>query len=115
MPPLKPPLLTTVHCILGSHHSLLIWDLETGRKLHRVRGHSHDIRTLAFVPGGEFVLSGSRDKTLRLLSLRDGRFVEEFHFEGFVRAIACSTNGIVCVGLQSGQVCFLRFDNLSSR
>ncbi len=82
--------------------------------LHRVRGHTHDIRALAFLAGDEFILSASRDKTLKLWNLRNGQFVEEFQFESFVRAIACASNGTVCVGLQGGQVCFLRFNNLSS-
>ena len=82
--------------------------------LHRV-DITHDITALALVPGGEFLLSGSyRDKTLKLWNLRNGRFVEEFHFDRCVEAIACSSNGMVCVGLYDGQVCFLRFNNLSS-
>ena len=82
--------------------------------LHRV-DITHDITALALVPGGEFLLTGSyRDKTLKLWNLRNGRFVEEFHFDRGVRAIACSSNGMVCVGLYGGQVCFLRFNNLSS-
>jgi WD40 repeat protein len=82
--------------------------------LHRV-DTTHDVRALALVPGGEFLLLGSyRDKTLKLWNLRNGRFVEEFHFDQSVEAIACSSNGMVCVGLEDGQVCFLRFDNLSS-
>ncbi|XP_028408749.1 apoptotic protease-activating factor 1-like isoform X2 [Dendronephthya gigantea] len=96
----------------GSRHSLLFWSLETGRTIHKLRGHTHDIRALAFVPGGQFLLSGSRDKTLKLWNLRSGCLVEEFHFERFVLAIACAPNGIVCVGLQGGQVCFLRLNNL---
>ena len=82
--------------------------------LHRV-DITHDITALALVPGGEFLLSGSyRDQTLKLWNLRNGRFVEEFHFDRSVRAIACSSNGMVCVGLYGGQLCFLRFNNLSS-
>ena len=82
--------------------------------LHRV-DITHDITALALVPGGDFLLSGSyRDKTLKLWNLRNGRFVEEFHFDQSVEAIACSSNGMVCVGLEDGQVCFLRFNNLSS-
>ena len=82
--------------------------------LHRV-DITHDITALALVPGGEFLLSRSyRDKTLKLWNLRNGRFVEEFHFDQSVEAIACSSNGMVCVGLEDGQVCFLRFNNLSS-
>ena len=104
-----------LHYTLGSHHSLLIWNLQTGRTLHRLRGHTHDIRALAFVPGGEFVLSGSRDKTLKLWDLRNGQLVEEFQFEKFVRAIECVSNGIVCVGLEGGQICFLRFNDIFSR
>ena len=91
----------------------MFWDLKTGQTLHRLRGHTHDIRALAFVPGGEFLLSGSRDKTMKLWNLRTGRNVEEFHFERYVLAIACAPNWIVCVGLQGGQVCFLRMSNLT--
>ena len=81
--------------------------------LHRV-DITHDIRALALVPGGEFLLSGSyRDKSLKLWNLRNGRSVEEFHFDQGVEAIACSSNGMVCVGLRDGRVCFLRFNNLS--
>ena len=81
--------------------------------LHRV-DITHDITALALVPGGKFLLSGSyRHKTLTLWDLRNGRFVEEFHFDQGVVAIACSSNGMVCVGLYDGQVCFLRFSNLS--
>ena len=82
--------------------------------LHRV-DITHDIRALTLVPGGELLLSESlRHKTLKLWNLRNGRFVEEFHFDQGVEAIACSSNGMVCVGLEDGQVCFLRFNNLSS-
>ena len=91
----------------------MFWDLKTGRTIHRLLGHTHDIRALAFVPGGEFILSGSRDKTLKLWNLRTGCFVEEFHFERYVLAITCASNGIVCVGLQGGQVCFLHMNNLT--
>jgi WD40 repeat protein len=81
--------------------------------LHRV-DITHDISALALVPGGEFLLSGSlRHKTLKLWNLRNGRFVEGFHFDQGVETIACSSNGMVCVGLRGGWVCFLRFNNLS--
>ena len=93
----------------------MFWRLTTGQAIHRMLGHTHDIRALAFVPGGEFVLSCSRDKTLKLWNLRTGRFVEEFHFERYVLAIACAPNGTICVGLQGGQVCFLRMNTALPR
>jgi WD40 repeat protein len=81
--------------------------------LHRV-DITHDIRALALVPGGEFLLSGSyRDKSLKLWNLRNGRSVEEFHFDQGVEAITCSSTGMVCVSVRGGRVCFLRCNNLS--
>ncbi len=64
----------------------------------------------------EFLLSESRDKTLKLWKLRNGQSVEELYLERFVRAIACASNWTVCVDLQGDQVCFcfVRFNNLSS-
>ncbi len=52
------------------------------------------------------------DKTLKLWNLQNRQFVEEFHFDQDVAAIACASNGMVCVGLEDGRVCFLRFNNL---
>ncbi|XP_046863829.1 uncharacterized WD repeat-containing protein alr2800-like isoform X2 [Xenia sp. Carnegie-2017] len=98
----------------GSHHSILHWELKTGKIIHRMHGHSHDIRALAFIPGGEFLLSGSRDKTLKMWNLKNGQLLEEFHFEHYVLAIACAKNGTACVGLQGGQVCFLRIKTLAA-
>ena len=106
--------LPTGHVVTkGSHHNLMHWDLYSGNKIRRLCGHTHDIRALAFVPGGAYLLSGSRDKVLKLWSLETGVLVDEFHFERFVLAIACASNGIVCVGLQGGQVCFMRVNNLT--
>ncbi|XP_046844013.1 uncharacterized WD repeat-containing protein alr2800-like isoform X2 [Xenia sp. Carnegie-2017] len=98
----------------GSHDSLLYWELQTGKIIHCMHGHSHDIRALAFIPGGDFLLSGSRDKTLKLWNLKNGQLMEEFHFEHYVLAIACAKNGTACVGLQGGQVCFLRIKTLAA-
>ena len=100
---------------------MIIRNFKTGETLHRVFiQDAKDITALALAPGGEFLLSASRDlyrnylKTLKLWKLRNGECVEEFHFDQGVQAIACGSNGMICVGLQDGRVCFLRFNNLSS-
>ena len=97
----------------GSHDSLVQWELKSGIKIQTLSGHTHDIRALAFVPCGAFLLSGSRDKVLKLWSLETGELVDEFHFERYVVAVSCASNGIVCVGLQGGQVCFMRIKSPS--
>ncbi len=92
----------------------MIWNFKSGTIVHRLPGHeARSIKELAFVPGSEFLLSRSQwDKTLKLWNLQNGQFVEEFHFDQDVEAIACASNGMVCVGLEDGRVCFLRFNNL---
>jgi WD40 repeat protein len=92
----------------------VIWNFKSGTIVHRLPAHeARYIEELAFVPGSEFLLSRSFcDKTLKLWNLQNGQFVEEFHFDQDVTAIACASNGMVCVGLEDGRVCFLRFNNL---
>ena len=96
---------------------MLIWNLKSGAVLHRVsfRADTLIIPALALVSGGEFLLSGAWfENSLKLWNLRNGLFIEEFHFDQDVGAIACASNGMICVGLKDGRVCFLHFNNLSS-
>ena len=94
---------------------MIIWNFKTGKILHRLPFQdTEDITALALARGGEFLLSGSRrKKTLKLWKLQNGECLEEFHFERIVQVIACGSNGMVCVGLHGGRVCFVRFSNLS--
>ena len=97
---------------------MIIWNFKTGAVLHTLYiEDAKDITALALTPGNEFVLSASsyskQNKALKLWKLENEECVEEFHFDQGVQAIACASNGMVCVGLKGGHVCFLRFNNLS--
>ena len=95
---------------------MIIWDFKAGKTRYEFPfQRTEDITTLALAPGGEFLLSASdQNKTLKLWKLTNGECVEKFHFDQDVEVITCASNGMVCVGLRSGRVCFLRFNNLSS-
>ncbi len=92
----------------------MICNFKSGTIVHRLPTlKARCIKELAFVPGSEFLLSRSfLDKTLKLWNLENGQLVEEFHFDQDVRAIACASNGMVCVDLEDGRAYFLRFNNL---
>ena len=97
---------------------LVIWDFKSGTRLYKfpIYASPSAITALAFVAGDKFLLTGvdNNDSTLTLCNLLNGECIEKFHFDQDVRAIACAANGMVCVGLKGGRVCFLRFNNLSS-
>ena len=100
---------------------MIIWDFKAEKTLYGFPfQHAEYITALALAPGGEFLLSASQNedgqnlKTLKLWKLSNGECIEEFHFDRGVKVITCASNGMVCVGLEGGRVCFLRFNNLSS-
>ena len=88
---------------------MILWNFKTGETLYRLPfRRAKYITELALAPGGEFLLSASKQrKKLELWKLPSGECVEEFHFDQRVQVITCVSNGMVCVGLQGGRVCFL--------
>jgi WD40 repeat protein len=46
-----------------------LWDPATGAELAALRGHSADVQGLAFSPDGTCLISGGRDRTLRVWGL----------------------------------------------
>src|SRR2546423_1661467 len=55
-----------------------LWDIETGKELHRFEGHSSFAFSAAFSPDGKSVLTGSRDGTVRLWDIESGRETHRF-------------------------------------
>jgi WD40 repeat protein len=54
--------------------TLKVWDLESGRALLTLEGHSDGIRRLAVTPDGTRVVSASDDRTLKVWDLRTGHY-----------------------------------------
>jgi WD40 repeat protein len=49
-----------------------VWDLETGRALRTLEGHSGYVNGLAVTPDGQRAVSASYDKTLKVWDLDTG-------------------------------------------
>ncbi len=58
----------------GEDSAVKVWDSHTGKLIHSFRGHEGLVSSLAFSPDGERLISGSRDKTVKvwdMTQLRD--------------------------------------------
>jgi WD40 repeat protein len=52
--------------VLGTDHSIRVWDLATGKQLHRMDPKVGPLYKLEVSPDGRYLLTGSEDKTVRL-------------------------------------------------
>ena len=92
----------------GCQYTLKCWNLQAAAKtMTTFRGHTDEVTALCLLPDGDHVITGSRDKTMKVWRIEDGALVSEFYFEQGVRAIACSSSGLVAVGLSNGQLCLM--------
>lgn len=46
--------------------AIKIWNLETYTVQKTIMGHEHEVSSLAFLPQGDYLLSVSRDQTIKL-------------------------------------------------
>jgi GTPase SAR1 family protein len=71
-----------------------LWDLESGRCLQVLEGHSDTIYSTAWSPDGRHALSGSEDSTVRLWDLESGRCLRTLAgHHGIVYSVAWSPDG----------------------
>jgi WD40 repeat protein len=53
----------------GADNEVVLWEMATGQKVRRLRGHKGPVTALAFAPDGHTLASGSQDTTLLLWRL----------------------------------------------
>ena len=73
---------------------LELWDLKTGQLLRQFTGHTAGVYAVAFSSDGQYVASGSSDKTIKLWNVETGKEIQTFsgHSER-VESVAFSPDG----------------------
>lgn len=57
--------------------SIKLWDFsQTFECFKTMLGHDHNVSSVAFVPAGDFVLTASRDKTIKMWEVATGYVVK---------------------------------------
>jgi len=52
---------------------VIVWEASSGKQTQVLRGHSRGVSGLAFIAGGDILVSGSRDESLRVWELGTGQ------------------------------------------
>ncbi|MEA5505114.1 NB-ARC domain-containing protein [Halotia wernerae UHCC 0503] len=68
-------------CILasaGDDNTVKIWDVNTGKCLKTLEGHTKRIWSVVFSPDGRIIASGGEDETVRLWSMETGKCLKIF-------------------------------------
>ena len=93
-----------------------IWNVETGRLLRRLTGHSRDIWRVTTNPNGLHIASGSQDGTIKIWDIDTGNNLQTINLSGTVTAITYRYDGkIIAAAVQDGyagigQVCIIDTD-----
>lgn len=57
----------------GFDRAIKLWDLETGREINTLIGHTDRVSAVTFSPDGKTLISGSWDKTIKLWQIDKGQ------------------------------------------
>ncbi len=80
--------------VFGEEFIAILWDLESGNEMQRFDGHSQSVSNVAFSPDGQFIVTGSQDRRVKLWDLANGEEIRTFSgHEGGITSLNFSPNG----------------------
>lgn len=84
----------------GFEKKIRLWDLQEGRQINMLTGHTGDVYAAAFSPDTRYILSGGWDPVVRLWDFSSGKEIKQFTGSKgdmvlgvMVRAVAFSPDG----------------------
>ena len=82
--------------------TIRVWDVDTGKLLHTLTGHTKQIRHIVFSPDGRIIAAGSEDKTLCMWNVATGKLLHTLsgHMH-YVNSVAFSPDGSTIASVSS--------------
>ncbi len=74
-------------------NTLRLWDVATRREVHRFKGVTDPVRTVAMSPGGDRIVAGGDHKSMGLWDVRTGERLHGFEVPSSVLSVAWSGDG----------------------
>ena len=59
-----------------------VWRVSSGERIKTLTGHSHSARSVVFSPNGEYLASGSYDKTIEVWRVSSGEPIKTLKGHG---------------------------------
>ena len=85
--------------------TIKIWQVDTGKEIMTLEGHSDDITSVAINADNTILASGSKDKTLKLWAFASGKLISTINHDAKVRAVAFSRDRqIIATGCNAGNI-----------
>ncbi len=56
----------------NTKHIIAIWDLQSGKRLRTLEGHSNKVNSVALTADGNTIVSGSADRTVKVWDFHSG-------------------------------------------
>jgi WD40 repeat protein len=82
-----------------------VWELESGRLLRSLEGHTGGVRAVAVSPDGRFIVSGSEDRTIRAWDPESRESRVLFWNDAVILSLALSRDGrLLACGDAAGRV-----------
>lgn len=82
-----------------------VWDVDRGADVRRLRGHTRWVEAVLLTSDGRRVISGSRDRTVRVWDLGSGEGERTLDCRDWVFSLACSRDGrLLAAGDDNGGI-----------
>lgn len=65
-------LLFFVSASCSADMTIKVWDFQSFECLRTLHGHDHNVSSVTFLPNGDFIVSASRDKTIKMWEVNTG-------------------------------------------
>ena len=86
-------IVSTSHNSTKGYESINLWDVNTGKKLLSLEGHTSSVESFSFSPDGKQLILGSIDKTIRIWDTTNGKEIKCFNISSWGKSVNFSHDG----------------------